>query len=169
MYIPKTPKRQQQVATTLQNRIAAGNAGPNAQNRLNAIQSNQVPPRATGGPSRMAPSIPRAQSGFKLGTTLEELQSQRANTKGTNRISMIDNAIANLTPVSTTPVGTPQVELPDSMPMEPRQTESTFKSSYDFLPQNLEDDPIYQDGLAKGSQKLKRLLAARGLSDSALR
>lgn len=178
------PKKQNALQT-LQNRQAAGQPlGANQQARLTKLENrfNPAPaspqiPKAppTGGGVKAAP-VPGTQTGqgFQLGKTVEELNAQKAGLKGANRIAMVDNEIARLnslnqpaanpapqpeaTPVPA-PVATPPAET--AMPQP-----STFKSTYDFLPAQMTDDPIYKANLERGNERINRLMAKRGLINS---
>lgn len=131
-------------------------------------KQNPQQPATGGGVTTTNPQIPRAGSGFKLGTTLDELNAQRANTKGANRLAMIDNAIAGMTPQTQPTADTQPADNIQTMPGESVAPPpgSTFKTTYDFLPKNMADDPIYTANLARGNERINRLMAQRGLVKS---
>lgn len=180
------PKRQNAL-TTLQNRQASGQTlGANQQarltkldNRFNSTPAATQPAIPTTGGGVQAGNKPpvvgtQTGSGFKLGTTIEELNAQKAGLKGATRIGMVDNAISKLnTPAAATPApvqpandivtnGMGNETATRSMPVQG----STFKTTQDFMPSDLSADPVYKAAEDRGNTRINRLLAKRGLLKS---
>ncbi len=142
-----------------------------------------VPP-ATGGGSTLAP---RQGSNFKVAGDLAGLEAQKAKLRpgATNRLGMVDQAIAGLQPQAASNGAAP---IPPGGQMPNGEANSSFNdiiengmgnetgsndigntlfpSGRAFEPENYQGSPLYKFQQGEGEKSIRRALAKRGLLDS---
>lgn len=135
----------------------------------------------------MAIMIPKVKQkpAFKLGTTLDQLNAQKAraatqrNSAGWNqRRSQIDAAIGKFTPTvqipettQPTPVAAPTAPTTTATPapVQPAAPNPMMRTTYDFVPRDMTQDPIYKFQKEQGLSELDQYLASKGLRQSGAR
>lgn len=154
---------------------------PTVKNRMGKVNTQTANTLVNGA---RPTSIPVAQKPvvapqFKLGTTLDELNAQKAhaatqaNTAGWNaRRSSIDTAISGLTPQPQIPTATAAQPTTQPAPVAAQPVaapQPVMRTAYDFAPTQMEQDPIYKFQKEQGLSELDNYLASKGLRQSGAR